>query len=81
MVCQGDSDLFVPPAEVVKFKKQMDSIGADYTFKSYAEATHSFTNPDATAMGEKFKLPIKYNAAADTASWKDMKDFFARIFK
>ena len=81
LVCQGDSDSFVPPAEVVKFKKQMDSIGADYTFKSYAEATHSFTNPDATAMGEKFKLPIKYNAAADTASWKDMKDFFARIFK
>ena len=81
MVCQGDSDSFVPPTEVAMFKKQMDSIGADYTFKSYPEATHSFTNPDATAMGEKFNLPIKYNAAADTASWKDMKDFFARIFK
>ncbi len=81
LVCQGDSDSFVPPAEVAMFKKQMDSIGADYIFKSYPEATHSFTNPDATAMGQKFKLPIKYNAAADTASWNDMKEFFARIFK
>ena len=59
----------------------MDSIGANYIFKSYPGATHSFTNPDATAMGQKFKLPIAYNAAADTASWKDMKDFFDKIFK
>jgi dienelactone hydrolase len=60
----------------------MDSIGADYTFKSYRGATHAFTNPNATAMHQKFpKLEIEYNAAADSASWKDMKDFFGRIFK
>ena len=81
LVCHGDSDQFVKPQEVALFKKQMDSIGADYTFKSYPNATHAFTNPDATMLGEKFKLPIRYNAAADSASWKDMKDFFGRIFK
>jgi dienelactone hydrolase len=81
LVCHGDSDSFVPPAEVAQFKKQMDSIGADYSFKSYAGATHAFTNPDATAMGQKFKMPISYNSAADSTSWKDMKDFFDRIFK
>jgi dienelactone hydrolase len=81
LVCHGDSDSFVQPAEVALFKKQMDSIGADYTFKSYPDATHSFTNPQATEWGQKFKIPIAYNAAADTASWKDMKDFFGRIFK
>jgi hypothetical protein len=32
-------------------------------------------------MGEKFKIPIAYNAAADTASWNDMKTFFGTIFK
>ena len=80
LVCHGEKDDFVN-AEVAPFKKQMDSIGKSYTFKSYPGATHAFTNPDATEMGKKFNMPIEYNAAADTASWNDMKDFFARIFK
>ncbi len=81
LVCHGEADQFVNAAEVVLFKKQMDSIGAVYTFKSYPGATHAFSNPDATAMGTKFKIPIAYNAAADSASWKDMKVFFGTIFK
>ncbi len=80
LVCHGADDSFVPQAEVDIFKKQMDSIGANYIFKSYAGASHAFTNPGATALGEKFNIPIKYNAAADSASWKDMKDFFSTIF-
>jgi len=58
----------------------MDSAGVKYTFKSYEGAVHAFTNPNATALGEKFKIPIKYDPAADTASWNDMREFFARIF-
>lgn len=81
LVCHGAADPFVPQTEVDQFKKQMDSIGAKYTFKAYEGATHAFTNPNATAMGEKFKIPIKYDAAADSASWKDMKDFFHQIFQ
>ena len=79
LVCHGEKDDFVN-AEVAPFKKQMDSIGAKYVFKSYPNATHAFTNPDATEMGKKFNMPIEYNAAADTASWNDMKEFFVRIF-
>jgi dienelactone hydrolase len=59
----------------------MDSIGADYTFKAYADATHAFTNPDATETGKKFNMPIEYNAAADKASWNDMQEFLSRFFK
>jgi dienelactone hydrolase len=81
LVCHGAADQFVKPEEVAQFKKQMDSIGADYTFKQYPDAMHAFTNPAATKTGEKFKIPIKYNAEADSASWNDMKDFFERIFK
>jgi len=80
LVCHGEADSFVN-AEVAPFKKQMDSIGKTYTFKSYPGATHAFTNPDATETGKKFKMPIEYNAAADSASWNDMKEFFGRIFK
>jgi len=81
LVCHGEADSFVPKGQVDMFKKQMDSIGKSYTFKSYPGATHAFTNPDATEMGKKFKMPIEYNAAADAASWNDMKEFFGRIFK
>jgi dienelactone hydrolase len=81
LVCHGADDQFVKPEEVTAFKKQMDSIGADYTFKQYTGATHAFSNPGATAMGEKFKIPIAYNAVADSASWNDMKEFFGKIFK
>lgn len=81
LVCHGNADPFVPDTEVAQFKKQMDSIGAKYSFKGYDGALHAFTNPDATANGKKFNLPIAYNAAADTASWTEMKDFFKKIFK
>jgi dienelactone hydrolase len=81
LVCHGADDKFVLPAEVAQFRKQMDSIGADYTFKIYPGATHAFTNPNATAMGKKFNIPIAYNAAADSASWKEMRAFFDRIFR
>jgi dienelactone hydrolase len=81
LVCHGAADPFVPQTEVDQFKKQMDSIGADYTFKVYEGATHAFTNPASTETGKKFNIPISYNAAADSASWKDMREFFGRIFK
>jgi dienelactone hydrolase len=81
LVCHGAADEFVKMDELDKFKKQMDSIHADYSVKIYPDATHAFTNPNATNMGKKFALPIAYNATADTASWKDMKEFFQKFFK
>jgi dienelactone hydrolase len=79
LVCHGGADEFENP-HVEEFKKQMDSIGADYTFKVYPNASHAFSNPDATAIGEKFNMPIRYNEAADTASWNHMKEFFKKLF-
>ena len=79
LICHGEADQFVNP-EVAAFRKSMDSAGVDYTFKSYRNATHAFTNPAATEKGKQFKMPIEYNAAADSASWNDMKDFFKKIF-
>lgn len=81
LICHGGADKFESPQEIAAFKKGMDSIGADYTFKVYPNATHAYTNPASTETGKKFNMPIEYNAAADTASWNDMKSFFAKIFK
>lgn len=80
LVCHGADDQFVKQQEVNAFKRQMDSAGVDYSFKIYPGATHAFTNPAATEKGEKFKMPIRYNGAADSASWNDMKAFFGRLF-
>ena len=81
LVCHGEEDSFVKPEEVAEFKKEMDAIGASYTFRSYAGATHAFSNPNATEKGKKYNMPIAYNAAADTASFNEMKLFFNTIFK
>ena len=79
LVCHGGADEFENP-HVAEFKKQMDSVEADYTFKVYPNATHAFSNPEATETGKKFNMPIAYNAAADSASWNDMKEFLKKIF-
>ena len=81
LILHGAADKFVSAVDVATFKQQMDSIGASYTFKSYAGATHAFTNPDATATGKKFNLTIAYNATADTASFNEMKQFLNQVFK
>jgi dienelactone hydrolase len=81
LVCHGASDKFVSQKDVENLKQKLDSIGADNTFRIYANATHAFTNPDATATGKKFNMPIEYNAEADRDSWNDMKIFFGKIFK
>ena len=79
LVCHGEADSMVPAADVAAWKTSMDSLRADYTFRSYPGATHAFTNPEATAKGEKFKLPIAYNAAADSASWMELQTFLKKV--
>lgn len=81
LVCHGEADKFVNASEVKTFKRQMDSVKAHYTFKSYPNATHAFTNPTSTETGKKFNIPIEYNQAADTNSWNDMKAFFSEVLK
>ena len=81
LICQGGDDEFVPMTDQLAFKKSMDSIGALYHFISYPGAKHAYTNPEATALGIKFNMPIAYNGPADTASWKDMQEFFLKVFK
>jgi dienelactone hydrolase len=79
LICHGGADEFANP-DVEQTKKQLDSVNADYKFIIYPGAKHAFSNPAATENGKKFNMPIKYNAEADVASWKDMKEFFEELF-
>lgn len=79
LVCSGSNDEF-DKGNFQPFKKKMDSAGIKYEFKIYPGAYHAFTNPGADAKGKEFNIPIKYNEAADNASWHDMKDFLRSVF-
>lgn len=80
LVCHGAADAMITDENVQTFKAEMDQAEADYTFMSYEGATHSFTNPAADELGEKYGIPVSYNAEADQKSWNDMKNFFDKIF-
>lgn len=75
LVCHGAADVLVPDDDVDAFKQEMDAAGADYTFTAYEGALHGFTNPEATAKGEKYGLPLAYSEAVDNQSWSDMQAF------
>ncbi|HSB33074.1 MAG TPA: dienelactone hydrolase family protein [Nitrospirota bacterium] len=80
-VYHGADDKFVIPEAVEAFKKEMTDAKADFRFIAYPGAVHSFTNPEATAYGKKFNLPLAYDKKADRESWADMKKFFAETLK
>ncbi len=53
---------------------------ADVVIHSYEGVVHSFTNPAATATGEKFNLPLRYDAVADHESWFATEAFLEEVF-
>jgi dienelactone hydrolase len=81
LVLNGDEDPFVKPEQIGAFKQEMQAAGVDFEFVGYPGAKHSFTNPDADSFGQRFQLPLAYNAEADRASWQKMQDFFRNIFQ
>jgi dienelactone hydrolase len=79
LVCHGAADSLVPDADVTAFNQEMDHAKADYRLVAYPNALHAFTNPDATARGKQYGIPLGYDAEADRRSWQDMMEFLARV--
>ncbi len=80
LVQNGAADPFITEESVAEFKAQMDAAGASYEYVSYPGAMHAFTNPGATAMGEKFNLPLQYQKEADQQSWAKLQEFLGAIY-
>lgn len=73
LVCHGGADKLVPIEQIAAVEKEMHAAGCqNITTVVYPQAMHGFTNPDATAKGKQFGLPIAYDAAADRASWQTL---------
>lgn len=81
LVAHGAADPFVPEKVVDAFKAEMKAAHADMKFVAYPGAKHAFTNPGATAMGEKFSLPLAYDKAADEGSWSELKGLLSSTFR
>lgn len=77
LIEHGNADGFIPADRVEAFKKAMDDAGTDFIFNGYDGARHGFTNPDAGNYGID---NLKYDAAADEASWESMKKTFKEVF-
>jgi dienelactone hydrolase len=78
LVLNGADDPFVKPESVDAFKKEMEAAKVDYRVVEYPGAVHAFTNPDATAKGKQFNLPLAYDAQADRQSKQEMAKFLAQ---
>ena len=81
LVANGAEDPFVSRDSIEIFKVDMETAGVDFEFIDYPGAKHSFTSPEANTYGEKFGLPLEYNAGADKASWEKMQQFLDSLFK
>jgi len=77
LILNGADDPFVKKEQYETLKKDLDAAKADYRIIEYPGAVHAFTNPEATALGEKFKLPLKYDAKADQESKAEAAKLFA----
>ncbi|WP_120717797.1 dienelactone hydrolase family protein [Tsuneonella amylolytica] len=75
LVCHGDADTLVPREQVIGFWEEMDAVGADWHFHSYAGVAHGFTNP---CMLDGTENPA-YDASADRQSWSAMHALFDEV--
>jgi dienelactone hydrolase len=81
LILNGAADPFVKREQYDTLKKELDAAKANYQVIEYPGAVHAFTNPEATALGEKFKLPLKYDAKADQESKAEAAKLFAATLK
>jgi dienelactone hydrolase len=81
LILNGADDPFVKKEQYEALKKDFDAAKADYRIVTYPGAVHAFTNPEATELGKKFNLPLKYDAKADQESKAEAAKLFAATLK
>ncbi len=81
LVANGANDPLVTAEQIKAFKEEMDAADVRYEFLNLEGALHSFTNPAADEVGQKFNLPLAYSEKAATDSWNAMKALFEEIWK
>jgi dienelactone hydrolase len=81
LVLNGADDPFIKKEQYAQFEGDLKAAKADYNVIMYPGAVHAFTNPEATALGKKFNLPLRYDAKANKEAEAAASKFFASVFK
>jgi dienelactone hydrolase len=76
LVCHGADDPFVPEQDIVELRKEFKAAYADWQMVYYADAVHSFTDPDA---GNNLKSGAAYNDNAAKRSWQHLLVFLKEV--
>jgi len=81
LVLNGAADPFIKPDQIETFKKDMATAKADYRFINYPGAVHAYTNPEATAKGKQFNLPLAYHPEVNRQAKTEAARFFAEALR
>jgi dienelactone hydrolase len=78
LVCHGADDPYESKEEITAFQQEMKDAKADWQMIYYANAVHSFTNPES---GNDNSKGAAYNEMAAKRSWDHMKLFLNEVLK
>jgi dienelactone hydrolase len=81
LILNGADDPFVKQEQYAALKKDFDAAKVDYRIIEYPGAVHAFTNPEATELGKKFNLPLRYDAKVNEEAQAEATKFFAADLK
>jgi dienelactone hydrolase len=81
LILNGADDPFVKQEQYAALKKDFDAAKVDYRIIEYPGAVHAFTNPEATELGKKFNLPLRYDAKVNQEAQAEATKFFAADLK
>ncbi|MDB5310162.1 MAG: dienelactone hydrolase family protein [Gemmataceae bacterium] len=74
LVCVGGMDPFILPPAIEGFRAALGAAGVELDVITYPGVVHSFTSPEADAVGNP---ALRYDRDADRDSWGRMKALFA----
>ena len=81
LILNGADDPFVKKEQYAQLESDLTAAKADFKVVTYPGAVHAFTNPEATALGKKFNLPLRYDAKANKQAKADADKLFASALK
>ena len=76
LVCHGADDPYESKEEITAFQQEMRDAKADWQMIYYANAVHSFTNPES---GNDNSKGAAYNEKAAKRSWEHFKIFLNEV--
>jgi dienelactone hydrolase len=81
LILNGADDPFVKKEQYAQLENDLTAAKADFKVVTYPGAVHAFTNPEATALGKKFNLPLRYDAKANKQAEAEAGRMFKEVFK